>query len=230
MKAVAIVLAREPRSEEGFRLLNLSHQQTGQPWPLVRVDAVEPEEVDQHFRGLGIKWTYPWDKPRRDDATGLILTPYKTRNRLARMACFLSHFYLWDRCVTCNAEVMILEDDALFTRQLKGPIEGAHMFGAFSLNDPRGATRKAHDYHAKLQAMPGPVAPAPWVDAPNVPQGLPGNSAYVLHPVLARKLVEFVEVFGAWPNDALMCRQLFPEIGCLTNYATKVSGRPSSLA
>jgi len=40
--------------------------------------------------------------------------------------------------------------------------------------------------------------------------GLAGNSAYAIRPSLAARLLKEIESTGMWPNDAIMCRQLFP--------------------
>ena len=45
---------------------------------------------------------------------------------------------------------MILEHDALFTRKFEAPSTTDDV-GAYSINDPRGATFKAKDYHNKLK-------------------------------------------------------------------------------
>ena len=54
----------------------------------------------------------------------------------------------------------------------------------------------------------------PWVDDDRLtPQGLAGNSAYIIKPEGARALIDLVQKFGLWPNDAIMCRQLIPSLG-----------------
>jgi GR25 family glycosyltransferase involved in LPS biosynthesis len=61
-----------------------------------------------------------------------------------------------------------------------------------------------------------------------VPQGLAGNSAYIIKPKGAEELIMAVEKYGAWPNDAIMCKQLIPNMGVTRRFYTKVQGLPST--
>ena len=84
-------------------------------------------------------------------------------------------------------------------------------------------------YHSILQNQQGYVLPVPSIDQDTVPQGLPGHSAYYIEPSLARRMLELVREFGAWPNDAIMCRQLLPSrLGCIRDYCTRVQGTVST--
>lgn len=230
MIAACIRIKGDAKSEAGYAALAGSALQRFD-LRIIPADAITPDMVDEHMGNRSLRWTYPWDKPQRCPFTGLKLNPYRTRNPKARIGCFLSHFFLWEMCAERGETFMVFEDDAELLRALPERPPDFDGFGAISLNDPRGATRCARVYHERLQAAGQPVSAAPWVDDDRtVPQGLPGHSAYLIHPHFAGRLVEYAEMLGCWPNDALMCRQIFPEIGCLTSYLTKVSGRPSSLA
>ena len=68
----------------------------------------------------------------------------------------------------------------------------------------------------------------PTIDDLTIPQGLPGNSAYIIKPSGAKKMLDLVKEFGAWPNDALMCKQLIQSIASSKIYYTKVQGTPST--
>ena len=68
----------------------------------------------------------------------------------------------------------------------------------------------------------------PWIDDRSVPQGLPGNSAYIIKPNAAKKLVNLVNEYGLWPNDAIMCKQLIFEMGCTKKHFTQVQGTRST--
>lgn len=71
--------------------------------------------------------------------------------------------------------------------------------------------------------------PVPWIDEKQVPQGLPGNSAYIITPGAAKKLIQATYYLGIWPNDALMCKQIFPDmLYCAYPYYTKVQGNKST--
>lgn len=196
-------------------------------------EAIVPEQVALQERTFTeIRWNHPETGERV--IGGLRFHAY-SGDHLKRKACFWSHFHLWRRCVMDDQPKLIMESDAVFTRPFH-PAEidedHAETFGMISLNDPRGATRKADDYHTQLAKRTEHlrVCQVPWIDARDVPQGLPGHSAYVLQPWFAAELIEGIKLRGAMPNDATACRQFFPgKLGCLTSYATKVSGRPSTL-
>lgn len=181
-------------------------------------------------------WNYPETGERI--IGGLRCHAYKGRNPLARQACFYSHLALWHLCAEGTEPIIVLESDAVFTRFFD-PAELDNYddhFGMISLNDPRGATRKAREYHETIQRDAcderwRDVVEIPWIDAYEVPQGLPGHSAYYILPSFARRLIDKANELGGMPNDTLACKQWFPrELGCLTSYVTKVSGRPSSLS
>ena len=117
--------------------------------------------------------------------------------------------------------------------------------GICGINDPRGATRKGNIFDMKLQIGIGSIqsedknnsnkkiglVTVPYVDDPGdtpLPSGLPGNSAYIIKPWAAKKLLEKTSEIGIWPNDALMCRQFFPWLQHHFPYFTKVQGSSST--
>ena len=267
-------------------------------WPLI-VPAVTPETLPRALYSFGksIKdWTWPI-KPgtsRLDIKSGLRVHAYGAVHYKKVVACLVSHMIGWRMSMAMNAPVMILEHDALFTRQFdfdKFPRDWAKQNCVIGLNNPLGATRKAMDYFNKVgsyesaanlgrrdvyyrgervvnykggfveglskdprdvakihiheddkddkfyvdkRAIENPnynstlvkeinlaqVGPTklntpsafyrevPWIDDKSVPQGLAGNSAYIMNPIPARRLFEIMDDVGLWPNDALMCKQL----------------------
>ena len=60
----------------------------------------------------------------------------------------------------------------------------------------------------------------PWIDEKNIPQGLAGNSAYILKPEGAEALISAAYRYGLWPNDALMCKQLIRNLGVTRTFYT----------
>lgn len=69
----------------------------------------------------------------------------------------------------------------------------------------------------------------PMIDEKHIPQGLPGNSAYIITPEAAKKLIGATYEIGIWPNDALMCAQFFGDmLHCAYPYYTKVQGNEST--
>lgn len=123
--------------------------------------------------------------------------------------------------------------------------------GICGINAPFGTTRKARIFdiklresvkeeeHTELSDRPGSafkkpgtgIATVPYVDDPGdlpLPSGLPGNSAYIIKPWAAKKLLDKTLEVGIWPNDALMCRQFFPWLQHFYPYFTKVQGTTST--
>ena len=66
------------------------------------------------------------------------------------------------------------------------------------------------------------------MDDPPYPQGLAGHSAYYIEPEGAKELLDKVETYGMFPNDAYMCRELFPWIRVVYPYYTRISGESST--
>ena len=55
------------------------------------------------------------------------------------------------------------------------------------------------------------VQEAPYVAPKDAcPQGLAGNSAYLIKPFAAQELLDKFKEVGGWPNDEVMCSQFFP--------------------
>lgn len=192
-------------------------------------DAVTPrnlkENMDKVFRKSSIlppiTYTYPIEGSRFDMKSGMVLTAYPTADINKRISCFMSHYNLWLKCIKDDKPIMILEHDALFTRKFDySIIEDRFKGDILALNSPIGATRRAKLYDSKIKEMftsktkkPKDginITLVPWIDDKAVPQGLPGNSAYIIKPAGAKKLVELTNEYGIWPNDALMCKQLMP--------------------
>ena len=183
-------------------------------------DAFTPEDVDENMRVRGIKWNYPWKGS--DTYFGLNRHSYVTKNPKARIACAMSHYFLWEKCAAeGNDETfLILEHDAKFIRKLD--INWMGNFDILGINNPLGATRKANLFQAKVQANLAEYQDVPWIDDKKVPQGIAGNSAYLMTPRGARKMIGLVDQHGLWPNDALMCSQLVDALGVTRTYYTTV--------
>jgi hypothetical protein len=113
--------------------------------------------------------------------------------------------------------------------------------GVCGLNSPVGTTRKANFFDTKVRESLGPLGKyiskvsglvtVPYVDEIGdlpLPAGLAGNSAYIIKPWAAKKLLAKVLEVGLWPNDALMCRQFFPWLQVYYPYFTEVQNLPST--
>lgn len=197
------------------------------------------EPVDDIVKNLNrplrqmLRWTWPLDsnQERLDLQTGLYLKPYKAANPEKVMACTISHMRAWVYSIVNNRDVLILEHDAIFDGyfKFKKIYSKNDKFGIVSINSPKGATRNQLGFEngvvQQYRADPSkllynvPDVNVAQVDPP-LPQGLPGNSAYIIQPWAARKLLEKTIEIGLWPNDALICKEFFPWIKVLYPYVT----------
>lgn len=190
------------------------------------IPATTPETLDRDLKYYDMtvkKWNYPAPgKVKNDLRTGLKLTGYLARDERKVIACAVSHYRCWQLLTVLGGGV-VFEHDAIVKKKISpGKFQFPH-YGIIGLNDPRGATRKSMLYHERtidskhvspvtLEGEEGDkftITEAPWVDDDRtVPQGLAGNSAYFISQARARTMVNLVETYGLWPNDALMCKQL----------------------
>lgn len=181
-------------------------------------------------------WKYPIHPGEKkiDIATGLHLTGYGAKDIRKVMSCLFSHMRCWTRVMKFDTPSLILEHDALFVRQFNLTIDDISKTGHdfIGINDPRGATRKSHVFLDRVlsQTKEGQqFYNCPWVDEDkNAPQGLAGHSAYIITPNGARRLLDKTREIGLWPNDALMCKQFFPDLKVAYPFYTKVQGIKST--
>ena len=197
-------------------------------YPLEFFQQTSPKTLEEDRNIFSnISWTYPLnDSFRIDEETGMTLRGYRVNSLAKVFSCTISHAKLWLKCVESKEDTMILEHDAIFTRKFKlFDWEG----GVLGLNDPRGATHSSMFYHSIVSRIEG-VQNAPWVKPRlEIPQGLAGNSAYIIKPYFAEKLLEKLKQKGAWPNDSIMCKQFFHnELKVIYPYYTRVQGVQST--
>lgn len=198
------------------------------------IDATTPIDLKFHLKDFGLtldRWTYPKSpaETKKDIKTGLQLTGYRASDYTKVVACLVSHMRLWRLATEINETIIVLEHDALFTT--KFDIKEIHQKftgGIMGLNNPIGATRKAKLYDKLVKERKSEDYAAPWIDQRYIPQGIAGNSAYLIKPEAAQHLLDKVNEIGMWPNDALMCKQLFPWLQQAYPYYTTVQGTKSS--
>jgi len=228
MQAYAIVIKDHEVSETGYNNLKASSEKFKNSFKIRRFDAILPKMARTVMSGNGLKWKYPWEGKETDLKTGLIKSAYQTANKNTRIACALSHWLLWHKCLTEDTPLLILEHDALFIEKLEHSSILKSKFDIIGINSPAAATRKAHQFHDMVQAGRSLIQPVPTVDEFNVPQGLAGNSAYIIKPAGAKSILDAAREHGLWPNDALMCKQIISNLGVTKTYYTRVQGLPST--
>jgi len=225
MKVYAIVIKDMEVSEFAFSKLKQSSFKVKNEFEIERFDAVVPKDVDNLLETYNIEWNYPWEGEVVDFATGLTKSAYKTARPKARIAAALSHYTLWRKASLLQEPILILEHDAYFTTKLdlkktKGDIIG--------INNPLGCTRKSKEYYHQIIKKQDMFQRAPTIDDITIPQGLAGNSAYIINPQGAIHMLNLVKEYGLWPNDALMCKQLVPNLYVTRKFYTTVQNTRST--
>ena len=195
----------------------MSHFKTS--WTIELVQQTSPETLEKDLHPFpGLKWNFPINEEARLDKSGMVLQGYRTNDVKKVFACLISHARLWIRSVKLNEPIMVFEHDAKVIRPFDPNFEWEG--GVLGLNDPRGATFNSPQYHVHIASKGPGVHRAPYVTDVSRPQGLAGNSAYIIKPFAAKQLLEKLKETGGWPNDALMCNQHFDWIKVLYPYAT----------
>jgi GR25 family glycosyltransferase involved in LPS biosynthesis len=190
-----------------------------------RFHAVDRWRAQGVMKSHGLRWTWANENRFPDTCphTGLRQHPYG--NLKAKMGCAMSHFQLWQRCVDLNEPILILEHDVVFVSEFPQ----FDFYGICQINDPDGATPRGQWWSQAMRKR-GTVGVhlKTKVLEDDVPDGLAGNSAYVVKPFAAQELIDTVRDLGVWPNDATMCRQLFPYLEEYFPFVTKVEQEQST--
>ena len=212
-------------SMKAFGKLQDSSYRVGNDFRPEIFEATIAKNAEDHLSKLLLEWNYPWEGVVTDLKTGLKKSAYPTQNRLNRIACAISHYRLWAVCVKTDKPMLIMEHDAIFIQRLRynNLLEDKY-YNIIGINNPIGNTRKSHEFHKILQQSVDRentgIVPVPTIDNFDIPQGLAGNSAYIIKPKGARMCIKAASEHGLWPNDALMCKQLIPHMGVTKAYYT----------
>lgn len=176
------------------------------------------------MEGFDLKWTWANNNTKMTycPITKLRQHPYGKANLDSKIGCSMSHFMLLKRCVELDESILILEHDAVFLREFPE----FDFTGICQINDPKGATRKGKWWSEQMVTRNTiGVHEKTWVTTPNerhIPDGLAGNSAYVIKPFAAQELIDKYYELGVWPNDATLCKQLLPYLEEYYPFITKV--------
>lgn len=223
MKSYAIVLKDNHISENAFETLIKTSESVFNDFSIERFDAVTPNIVSQKMSDHNLTWNYPWENQELDVVSGLLKIPYSTKNKLATISCALSHYELWKECVKTNENILILEHNAFFKLRLDFVDLGwGCPYDIIGINDPRGAILKSEIFYNQIDMNGMRVQTPPYVNSMEIPQGLAGNSAYIIKPSGAKQLLDLCDRYGLWPNDAIMCRQLVKNMGTTRIHYTGV--------
>lgn len=220
MKAFVITLFSDKYSVDSARNTIASARRMSDDLHIEMVKAKTPKQVEEW------SYTYPLQGVVSKQH-GMDLVGYVAKDHKKIMACALSHLKLWDLCVKEKEPIMILEHDAVFFRKFR-PTKILNEIAdgeIVMINDPRGATRRGNLYHDNILKKDFGVNCIDGVNMPdeNNPDGLAGNSAYVITPKAAKQAADLQRKIGLWPNDALLCKQFFPrQLKSYYPYITRV--------
>ena len=215
MKAFVITIQDHKYSEQVATRCVQSGKQFG-------VDVEKFYGVDKNtgrsvMKGCDLEWTWAKNNTEKDvcPQTGLHQFPYMSAtgtpaNLETKIACSMSHYMMWMKCTQMDEPILILEHDAVFIK----PLPDFEFEGICQINDPAGVTRKGSWWSQQMIKRGGEGAfEKTWITTEqerHTPDGLAGNSAYVIKPWAAQELINTFHKIGVWPNDATMCKQLFP--------------------
>ena len=211
MKAFCITLRGHEYSEAVAERCVTSARDVGQI-EVTRFDATPAAEAEAALRHYGLRWTWMVDNRTT-------LRHHAYGGHLARIGCAMSHYRLWRWSAETGLPLLILEHDAVFLRRFDPqPFQAACM-----INDPAGATRMGQWWSDRMRERgQGVWAKTRLPQDPAIPDGLAGNSAYMLQPECAERLVGLYHELGCWPNDATLCWQLVDGLEELYPWVTRV--------
>jgi hypothetical protein len=192
---------------------------------VVMYNAVDKDSAEGVLERENLWWKWPMLEADVCPHTGLKRHVYRTGDKRARVGCAMSHYMLWKVCVDADEPIMILEHDAVF---LRGLPELPEKFGAIMLNNPDGATPKGRWWKQQMDFRGAGVFPKTVIFEDGRPDGLAGNSAYVISPRAALDCMDAYRAFGVWPNDATLCRQLVPGLMEVYPFVTEVRSAQST--
>lgn len=241
LKAFIITLTGNETSTRAAEACVKSIESTGTLLAPETWEATTPEKILRDSRHLVsdamksplLMWSWPMDENQNgyDLSTGLFKKCYRAVDQHRVQACAISHARLWKKCYELNEPIVVLEHDAIFTRKFDPSVFDGYEWEAIGLNDPRGATRKSKVYFDMIVSDGSKIQRIPDIDGhgfDSVPNGLAGNSAYMITPKLAKRLLDRISENGLWPNDALMCKQLYRGLRVCYPFFTTIQGTQST--
>ena len=226
MKAFVITMMNDRYSLACAKKTIQTAEQMSEDLDIEMFRAVTPDKIKD------TTYSYPVEG-ETSTYEGMTLVGYKARDVGKKIACSLSHMNLWNKCVQLDEPILILEHDAVFIRKFRPSkiLKSINDGDVLMINDPRGATRRGNVYHENIIRWDKGLNTIDGVNTSdeNVPDGLAGNSAYIITPAAAKKASELQSSIGIWPNDALLCKQLFPRnLKSYYPYITRVEQKKST--
>lgn len=133
------------------------------------------------------------------------------------MGCFISHFLLWHKCVELNEPIVILEHDGLPIRDCSPIIDDVehvcHLDRYLPLSTNYDAEKHFQAYDNNVQKSFDPlVGPYHYSgcfygQSSTTGSFFRGAYGYVITPEGARRVIDFVRTYGAFPTDMCLCER-----------------------
>jgi GR25 family glycosyltransferase involved in LPS biosynthesis len=151
-------------------------------------DAINGLEYPSHLTNLNIHPRYKFKK-----------------GRAGVYGCFLSHYYLWQKCVADNVPYCVLEHDGYFIKPL--PVDILNQFTDVLKLDGENPFRKDYDQIINSKnAQPISIQKYNNPDAKFLHKNQTGNYmrgayGYIIKPHAAKIIVDWISVNGFVPAD-----------------------------
>jgi GR25 family glycosyltransferase involved in LPS biosynthesis len=114
------------------------------------------------------------------------------------MCCFLSHYFLWKKCIELNEPIAIFEHDAVFIRKFDSKEIQNHLdtkHGVISIGAPSFGNFKTPSKNGIVKLMSK--------------QYMPGAHALIVHPIAASKLIKYAQTYSPEPTDVFLHNKRF---------------------
>ena len=192
MKAFVITLKDNEISERGADVCIKTSNNLDNPFSIEKFNATYPDEAGVYMSHHNIEWRYPWEGTEFCGTSGLKKNAYHTPNPGARIACAISHYRLWKLCAEGSTPYVVIEHDCMFQLKVDEAILKTN-YNIIGINDPIRATRRWKQFRDEILNNKAfefdLVRPVPTVDEYYIPQGLAGNSAYIIKPSGAKQMI-----------------------------------------
>jgi len=164
----------------------------------------------------------------------LELKPFKVKSKASKpgvKGCFLSHYFLWKKCVTLNHPIAIFEHDGLLMRDV--PKNILDRFDDVLNLDPYDQFSNNYEQHIKLDSLLVIQEYNNPKCKPNTLHGeyLRGAYAYIIKPHAAQNLIDSCHKHGYLPADHQIGKNLvkiqttFPNLARLHPHYSIEGGR-----
>lgn len=151
-------------------------------------DAIKGDEYESHLKKLKIKPRYKFKK-----------------GRAGVFGCFLSHYYLWEKCANQNEPFLILEHDGFVIRSLPDKILDSFT-DVLKLDNHDPFSKKYNEIIKQEETNDLTVQKyinpkCKFLEKNQTGNYLRGAYSYIIKPNAARKIINWIAVNGFVPAD-----------------------------